>query len=146
VVFGEEVSGRREMFVTQVFTRVPPTIDPARAVEAVRQKLRAARSTLRLTTQLSQLSQQLADRLATGEPSDRAYQTIKHSIDDLYRTYQRIGTVITTTADLDTLDGAGLLGDSTAEDAGVGIAQGTHPEIGDNAIWVVVLLATQRVP
>ncbi|HEX2687718.1 MAG TPA: CAP domain-containing protein [Kofleriaceae bacterium] len=146
VVFGEEVSGRREMFITQVFTRVPPEIDPPKAVETVRQKLVAVRPTLLYTTRLSQLAQQLADKLAAGEPSDRAYRTIKHPIDDLGRTYQRIGTVITTTADLDTFDGAGLVGDSTAEDVGIGIAQGPHPEIGENAIWVVILLATQRLP
>jgi uncharacterized protein YkwD len=146
VVFGEEVSGRREMFITQVFTRVPPKIDPAKAVETVRQKLVAVRSTLLHTPMLAQLAQQLADELAAGESNDHAYQAIKPPIDSLGRSYQRIGTVITTTADLDALDGRSLLGDSAAEDVGIGIAQGSHPEIGENAIWVVILLATQRLP
>jgi uncharacterized protein YkwD len=145
VLFGDEISGRREMFITQVFTRVPPRIDPPKAVEAVRKKLVAVRSTLLHSPILGGLAQQLADRLAAGEPGDQAYLAIKHPVEGLGR-YQRIGTMSTATADLDALDGAGLLGDSTADDVGIGIAQGPHPEIGDNAIWVVLLLATQRSP
>jgi len=144
VLFGEEVSGRREMFITQVFTRVPPKIDRAKVAEAVRQKLVAVRSRLLQTPVLGGLAQQLADGLAAGESRDQAYLVIKHPIDGLGRSYQRVGTVITATADLDALDGGGLVGDSTADDIGIGIAQGPHPEIGENAIWIVLLLATRR--
>ena len=144
VVFGDEVSGRREMFVTQVFTRVPPKIDRAGAVDTVRQKLGAVRSTLVLQPMLSELAQRLAGALADGEAFDMAYQRIKHPIDGLGRSYQRVATVIRTTANLDSLDGADLLGGSAAEEAGLGIAQGPHPEFGDSAIWVVLLLADRR--
>ncbi|MEO7733889.1 MAG: CAP domain-containing protein [Kofleriaceae bacterium] len=146
VVFGDEVSGRREMFVTQVFTRTPPALDPAKASLAVRHKLAAVRPALALKPQLAELAQRLADALATGHSREEAYATIKSQVDGLGRTYQRVGSVITATADLDTLEGKGLLGDSVAEDGGVGIAQGPHPEIGENAIWVVVLLASRRTP
>jgi uncharacterized protein YkwD len=144
VVFGDEVSGRREMFITQVFTRVPPKIDPVRAVETMRQKLVAARPALLHIPVLAGLAQQLADGLAAGESRDQAYLAIKRPIDGLGRSYQRVGTVITTAANLDVLDGGGLLGGSTADDVGIGIAQGPHPELGDNAIWIVLLLATRR--
>ena len=146
VVFGDEISGRREMFVTQVFTRTPPALDPAKAAAAVRQKLASARPTLVLQVKLAELAQRLANALAAGHSREEAYATIKSRVDGLGRLYQRVGSVITATADLDTLEGKGLLGDSAAEDAGVGIAQGPHPEIGDNAIWVVVLLASRRTP
>ncbi|HEX3475506.1 MAG TPA: hypothetical protein VHT91_10820, partial [Kofleriaceae bacterium] len=56
----------------------------------------------------------------------------------------RIGRVISAVADLDRIDGAGLLGGDPVDELGVGIAQGPHPEIGDNAIWIVVLLASRR--
>jgi uncharacterized protein YkwD len=146
VVFGDGVSGRREMFITQVFTRTPPALDPTKAAAAVRQKLAVVRPTLRLNDKLAELAQRLAEALATGHSREEAYATIKRQVDGLGRVYQRVGSVITATADLDTLEGQGLLGDSPAEDAGVGLAQGPHPEIGDNAIWVVVLLASRRTP
>ena len=146
VVFGDEVSGRREMFVTQVFTRVPPAIDPAAAAGVVRGKLEAARPALLHTPRLAGLAQQLADSLAAGSSRDAAYAKIKPQIDGLAKLYHRVGSVITATADVDTLDGKGLIGDVAAQDLGVGVAQGPHPEIGDHAIWVVVLFATRRVP
>ena len=134
------------MFVTQVFTRVPPKIDRAKAVALVRQKIVAVRSTLLHTPMLAQLAQQIADGLAVGESLDHATPTRKLSSDSPARSYQHIGSVSTATANLDALDGADLLGDLAAEDFGVGIAQGAHPEIGENAIWVVLVLATQHIP
>jgi uncharacterized protein YkwD len=146
VVFGDEVSGRREMFITQVFTRVPPRIDQAATLEALRKKLAAVRPALQHRPALAALAQQLADALAAGETREAAYQRIKPQLDGFNRSYQRIASVITATADVDGLDGAGLVGDSVADDLGIGAAQGPHPELGDNAVWIVLLLATHRAP
>lgn len=146
VVFGDEVSGRREMFITQVFTRVPPRIDRAGAVEAVRQKLAATRSTLVVQPLLSEFAQKLVDAVASGETFDVAYQRIKHQLEKVTWSYLRLASVISATANLDTLEGAGLLGGAASDDVGIGIAQGPHPELGDNAIWIVVLLANKRPP
>jgi uncharacterized protein YkwD len=144
VTFGEEISGRRELFITQVFRRVPPKIDTPRAVATVQHKLSAARRSLVNSSQLGALAQRLADALAAGKSRDDAYSMIKRQIDDFGRRYLRVGTVMTATADLETTDGGDLLGDSSASDVGVGVAQGSHPEIGDGAIWIVVLLADRR--
>jgi hypothetical protein len=144
VAFGDEVSGRREMFITQVFTRVPPKIDRSAAVELLRQKLVTARPELVHQPVLSGVAQQVADALAVGEPSDTASQRIKRELDGFNRIYQRFASVITATDDLETLDGGGLVGDKAADDIGIGIAQGPHPELGNNAIWIVVLLANRR--
>jgi uncharacterized protein YkwD len=144
VVFGDEVSGRRELFVTQVFTRVPPTIQPATATATVRRKLTAFRPKLAYKPVLAALAQRLSHALAAGHTREEAHAMIKREVDALGRTYGRVGSVIIATADVDTLDGTSLVGDASADDFGVGVAQGPHPEIGDNAIWVVVLLASRR--
>src|SRR3954465_11899568 len=75
VVFGEEVSGRREMFITQVFTRVPPRVDPAKAVELLRGKLAQVHPAKPLTNSLAlmAIAQQMVDMLAAGKPRDDAY-------------------------------------------------------------------------
>lgn len=146
VVFGDEVSGRREMFITQVFIRVPPKLDRGAAVETVRSKLIAMRPQLVSQPQLTVLAQQVADALAAGEPRDQAYQRTRRQLDGYGKSYQRISSVITATADLDGLDGAGLLGDAVADEVGIGIAQGPHVDLGDNAIWIVLLLASKRPP
>ncbi len=146
VVFGDEVSGRREMFVTQVFTRVPPAIDPVNAVTVVQRKLAAFRPTLAHRPALAGLAQQLAHALAAGKTREQAHAMIKGQVDALGRRYARFGSVIVATADLETLDGASLIGDASADDFAVGVAQGPHPDIGDSAIWVVVLLASRRAP
>jgi len=144
IAFGDEVSGRREMFITQVFTRVPPKIERSAAVDTVRQKLVAARPGLVHQPVLSGVAQQVADALAAGEPSELASQRTKRQLDGFNRIYQRFASVITATDDLDTLDGGGLVGDRLADDIGIGIAQGPHPDLGDNAIWIVVLMASRR--
>jgi uncharacterized protein YkwD len=144
VAFGEQISGRREIFITQVFTRVPPKIDPVKAVETVRQKLQAARPPLVPAVQLRGPAQQFADALATGKSREEAYDAVRAQLEGLGRRYQRVGSVITATADLDSFDGVGVVAESVADEVGIGIAQGPHPDFGDSAIWIVILLANRR--
>lgn len=143
VVFGEEVSGRREIFITQVFTRVPPKVDPAKAAEEIHKRIAAIHS-VGSTVALGSLAQDLADGLAAGKTREEATAPLKRRVDALAASYSRVGSVITTASDLAQLDGAALLGDAKPDDIGVGIAQGTHPELGEGAIFIVVLLATRR--
>ncbi len=146
VVFGEEVSGRREIFITQVFTRVPPKIDPGTALASVQQRLVQAVAPKQLGTsvRLSSIAQQLSDALAAGKTREQAYPLVKKQVDSLGAIYARVGSVITAAADLETLDGKSLIGDSVVDDIGIGIAQGPHPEIGEGAMWVVILMAQKR--
>jgi uncharacterized protein YkwD len=143
VVFGEETAWGHDLFVTQVFTRVPPKIVPARAAEQVFAKASAARP-VGDSPRLAAIAQQIADVVATGTPRAQAYTKVQKQVDALGGLYARVGSTITATAELETLDGAQLFGDSKPDDIGVGVAQGTHPELGEGAIWVVVLLAQKR--
>jgi uncharacterized protein YkwD len=143
VVFGNEVSGRNEMFITQVFTRVPPKIDPASAVATVFRKL-AAQRPVTSAPRLTVLAQPFADALAAGRPREKAYDEIRARLEGLGKFYVRVETAISATADLDALDGAAMLEGSMTDEVGIGVAQGPHPELGDNTIWVVLLLAQRR--
>ena len=145
VVFGDEVSGRREIFITQVFTRVPPKVDPAQATAAVQQRIvGSVTKSIGTSVKLAAIAQQLADALAAGKTREQAYPLVKRQVDALGSSYARVGSVITAAADLDTIDGKSLLGDGIVDDIGVGVAQGPHPEIGEGAMWIVVLMAQKR--
>jgi len=140
VAFGDEVSGRREMFVTQVFIRVPPKVDQGRAIELVRQRLTAVRP-VAVNAQLAAAAQALADGLAAGKSRDAVWPTARKKLDAMSGQFARVGSVVTAVADLDTVDGKELFGDYKPDTVGIGIAQGRHPEIGEGAVWIVVLMA-----
>jgi uncharacterized protein YkwD len=144
VVLGEGLSGRREMFITQVFTRVPPRLDRTQAVELVRQRLHAARP-VGVDARLTSVAQDLADGLAAGKTRESLWPAAKKKLDAGNTAYARVASVITAMAELDTLDGKELLGDYKADDVGIGLSQGTHPEIGEGTIWLVVLVA-EKLP
>ncbi len=143
VVLGDDVSGRRELFLTQVFIRIPPKIDPQQATELVRQRIASARN-VGVNVQLSSIAQQLADGLAAGKSRDELWPGARKRIDTLNATYARVGSVITAVGELDTLDGKTIIGEYKPDEIGIGLAQGTHPEIGEGAIWIVVLMAEHR--
>lgn len=145
VVYGDDVSGRREMFVTQVFIRIPPKVDPVQATELVRSRIDAVRH-VNTSAVLASTAQQLADGLAAGKSRDSLWPRARKQLDALGNQYARVGSVITAVAELDTVDGKELVGDYKPDDIGIGIAQGTHPEIGDNAVWIVVLMAERNPP
>ena len=140
VVLGDEVSGRRELFVTQVFIRIPPKVDVNVATELVKKRIESVKP-VAMTAKLSSTAQQLADGLAAGKSRDTLWPIARHQLDALGNKYSRVGSVITAVADMDTLDGKQLVGDYKPDDIGIGIAQGTNPEIGENAIWIVILMA-----
>jgi uncharacterized protein YkwD len=144
VVLGEEVSGRREMFITQVFTRVPPKVERSVAAELVRSRINSVRP-VSVNAGLASIAQEVAEGLAAGKTRESLWPAAKKRLDALNASYARVGSVVSAYADLDTVDGAQLLGDYKADDIGVGVAQGPHPEIGEGAAWVVVLLA-EKLP
>ena len=143
VVLGDIVSGRREVFVTEVFIRVPPHIDAARAAEQVRTKLNTVRP-MAADPQLEAAAQGLAERLAAGVPRDRAWAEARKPLSALAERYARVGSVITTVGDLDSIEGDALLGGSKSSTVGIGIAQGDHPQLGPGAVWIVLLLGDRR--
>ena len=143
VVFGDEVSGRREMFLTQVFIRVPPKIDPGQAADAVRARFGQAVPAAN-EARLTSIAQQLADALAAGKTREQAWPAVRQQVDALGPGYTRIGSVVTAVADLNAIDAKTLLADAKPDELGIGVAQGTHPDIGEGAIWVVVLMAEKK--
>ncbi len=144
VVLGDEVSGRREMFVTQVFIRIPPKVEPAQAAAFVHERINRVRP-VKMNAGLQKVAQELAEGLAVGKTRDALWPAAKKKLDTMNSAYARVGSVVSAAADLDSVEGAEMLGDYKADDIGVGIAQGNHPQIGDGAIWIVVLLA-ERLP
>lgn len=140
VVLGDEVSGRRELFVTQLFVRFPPKLDPAAGKQLVRARIAEVR-TANVSAKLSGIAQQVADGLASGKPRESLWPAAKRELDAMTSSYARVGSVITAVSDLAALSGQQLIGDYQPDDLGIGVAQGKHPDIGDAAMWVVVFVA-----
>lgn len=145
VVLGDEVSGRRELFVTQLFIRIPPKVDPGATAEVVRKRIETVRP-VAANAKLMRVAQQLADGLASGHTRDSLWLTARKQLDAMGNEYARVGSVITAVAELDTIDGKQLVGDYRPDDIGIGVAQGTHPDIGEGAIWIVILMAEKLDP
>ncbi len=143
IVYGDEVSGRREIFITQVFTRVPPKVDAPKSVDEIRKKILVVRK-VNVNPKLQAIAQGMANELAGGKTREQAYPAVKRQVDALGNKYARVGSVVTAASELDSIDGPAIIGDSQPDDVGIGIAQGVHPEIGEGAIWIVVLLAENR--
>jgi uncharacterized protein YkwD len=143
VSFGDDTAGQRALLVTEVFSRVSPIIDRAKALDIVTQKLVAARK-MAVDPQLSQIAGSVATSLAAGKTRDEVWPDVRRRLDAFGRSFGKVGSVITAVSDLDGLDAKPLIGDYKPDAMGVGVAQGPHPEIGDNAVWIVVLFAQKR--
>jgi hypothetical protein len=140
---GENGAGRRDLYITEVFTRERPVVDPAKAIEQLRERVAAIRS-VGSNPELDAIAQVLADGLAHGRSIDDVDPAVKKRIHALGKRYVGIAQVIVPAIELDGINGATILGNNTPDDVGLGVAQGTHPELGDNTIFVMALLATRR--
>lgn len=143
VVYGVEFAGRKEMFVTQVFIRVPQAVVPAAVAASVLAKLQSVHAVSR-DARLDRAAQQLASRLAQGEASDKAWQAVKRDLESAANAFRRVGSVVSVVSEYESLDAKSLLGTFTGTAVGIGVGQGTHGEIGEGAIWLVLLMGEAR--
>ena len=148
VVLGREVNGKREIYVTQMFFRIPPKVPIAQAHEQAVAALDAARkgagvTAVRVDPDLEDIAQDLASDLARGENKDTASRRADLRTEKLASRYSSIITVVVVVGDPQRFADDSVL-DARARHYGLGLAQGTHPELGTDAFYVVVLLGRPR--
>ncbi|MBI3178645.1 MAG: CAP domain-containing protein [Deltaproteobacteria bacterium] len=127
-----------DLLVTELFTRVPPTVDRAAARDSIAETIRRGRA-LRLDAALVRLAQSNAEELAAGAPRDRVAAEMERALNEMAGKYKRLRTVILALSDTRDFATRNLPQDA-ATDFGVGVAQGEHRDLGRGAIFVVVLL------
>jgi uncharacterized protein YkwD len=143
IELGEQVADRRELFVTQVFIRVPPQVDPVMARTRIRAQLRAARS-FRDSDDLDRIAQTYAAGLARGEPNADAARRATRELDSVAKQFQRVASMVTALADVEGVDADAFLSGAVFTHLGIGVAQGEHEDLGPGALHVVVLLGHGR--
>jgi uncharacterized protein YkwD len=143
IELGEEVANRRELFVTQVFIRVPPPVDPVVAQTRVREQLRGV-AKFTDDASLDQIATTYAQGLATGVPQGDAAKRASRELDGVARKFTRVASMVTAISDVEGVDPQSFLSGTPFTHVGVGIAQGDHADLGPGALHVVVLLAVAR--
>jgi uncharacterized protein YkwD len=142
IELGEEVAGRRELFVTQVFTRVPPRVATG---EALRQlHARMGQRKVGQDQELSRLAQEYADALMTAEPAAEISARLSKKLDGFAPRYRKVTTSVIAVADVEAFDARQHIGDPAVSHYGLGLARGGHAELGDDALFIVLLLAVAR--
>ncbi|HEU5057686.1 MAG TPA: CAP domain-containing protein [Kofleriaceae bacterium] len=139
VVLGEDVAGRREIFVTQLFIRKTARIDRRAVGDQVRQRVQA--SGLNEDPRLSEVAQELADGIARGSSPNDASVVANRRLSGMNLPYAKVTTLVTTVADLAAFKPKDSLRDGSIRVFGAGIAQGDHEVMGEGAIHIVLLLA-----
>jgi uncharacterized protein YkwD len=150
IALGSEVSGLRELYVTQMFFRVPPKVDKKVALGRVRQAVDDGRASVRGRTlerdgELDSIAQEYADGLVEGELTRPALsKRAAERIDKLGYRFGAVVSVVQIVGDPEQAEEIGKMLDADIRFIGVGVAQGKDDTIGDGAIFVVVLGAKLR--
>lgn len=150
-VVAEEENGRSAFLVTQVFIRVAESIDTAAAPQTLLAQInraRAARSApeMAIDPNLQQAAQEAAEAFF-AEPTSTQQDTVDRASASLRRfgiQYRRIGGVMAVVTTLDEAQQLEPALDDTVRLTGIGVAQGTRPDTGPNAIAVVIVLGWER--
>lgn len=140
VVLGEDVAGRRELFVTQLFIRRTARIDAGAVATRVRDRVKTVRG-LEEDARLSGVAQELADGIARGSSPTDASVRANQRLSGMGLPYAKVTTLVTTVADLAAWKPEKSLGDGSIRAYGAGISQGDHDVMGEGAIHIVLLLA-----
>ena len=148
VALGRTVGGQRELYLTQLFFRKTPVVDP----ETARGEALAALAKARRDAHLRALGEDaalraVADRyaaaLATGQSREAAGKEADAELDSLADRFTQVLTIVAVTGDPSDSVRSNVL-DASARSFGLGLAQGPHPDLGEGAFYVVILLARMR--
>jgi uncharacterized protein YkwD len=148
VSLGDEGTGQRALYVTQLFYRVSPTVDPAVARRDARAALVSARvvakaPALMADPLLDEVAQEYAATLAAGGTREDAGARASGRLDGVGDRFREVLTVAAVAGDTGEWIGDAVL-DPTISAYGLGLAQGTHAGLGEGALFIVVVLARGR--
>jgi len=147
VAASKDAAGRPTVLVTQLFTKVLPQIDVVRArsdlYAAVQRKREEAKApAAAVDPAIEKIAQKYAEAMASagGKLSDDEADEITHPLRAPYKSINMIEGAKGSIADF--LNESTVTWDGSA--MGAGVAQGTHPVLGKNALFVVFVVATPR--
>jgi hypothetical protein len=148
VALGAKVGTLREVYVTELFVRRNPRVDLARAEREAAESLRAARARAGVPVserdrRLDRIAQAYAAGLAAGQPDPILSARADGELDRLTGTFSQVLTVVAVATEVGQAIREPAL-DPRARAFGVGVGQGNHPEMGEGALYVVLLLARPR--
>jgi uncharacterized protein YkwD len=149
VAVGDGDSGLRELYVTQLYFRVPPRVERAAAVGAVRAAVLAGRAAAKRRNlagdaELTAIAQRHADGLAAGGNKQLLNHQANEAIDKMGYRFGAVVTIVQVVAFADQAEAVGKMLEEDVSYVGVGAAQGHDPTIGDGALFVVVIAAKPR--
>jgi uncharacterized protein YkwD len=131
--------GSPELYVTELFTRVVSPVDLLQARTLVQralddQRARARMASLPTDKTLEGIAQAFAANLAKTAGEAKA-----PSLERATRKYSSVTTEIVVVADADRVTSERLVRHS-ASAIGIGIAQGRHSQLGENSLYVVIII------
>ncbi len=150
-VVAQPEGARSAFIVTEVFIRMSERVDLTGAPERLVTLINRARSArgapaLSLEEHLGEAAQRAADEFFR-DPSLSQQDAVDDASGSLRRfaiAYRRIGGVMAIVASVDEAGALEPALDPDVRAAGIGVAQGTRPDTGPNAIAVVIVLAWPR--
>jgi uncharacterized protein YkwD len=145
---GRPVGGQRELYVTQLFFRKTPLVEraAARRIAAdalARARRDAGRATLDEDAALDEVAERHAALLAAGRSHAAAGALTDHALDLMADRFGQVISIVAVTGDPADSVRDNVL-DRGLRAFGLGVAQGPHPDLGDGAFYVVILLAKGR--
>lgn len=135
-VVQEATQGERDVFITQLFIRVPPTVDPAATQARIIDRLGAQHG---IDPTLQSAAQAQANALARGETPEELRAASQQALNA--SRFGQLKTLVLSLDRVEAFDPQVVPSRSDGSRLGVGVAQGPHPTLGPNTIYVVLLLA-----
>ncbi|HJL16476.1 MAG TPA: CAP domain-containing protein [Sandaracinaceae bacterium LLY-WYZ-13_1] len=150
-VVAQPEGARSAFIVTEVFTRMAERQDLTGAPERIVALINRARNArgaapLSLEEHLSEAAQEAAERFFE-DPSLSQQDTVDDASAALRRfgiAYRRLGGVMAVVTDVEEAGALEPTFDPDVRHVGIGVAQGSRPDTGPNAIAVVIVLAWPR--
>ncbi len=141
VALGEQVANRRELYVTQLFTRVPPKISLSAVRAKIENKVQSNRNLVH-DPRLSKLAAGYVTEIARGVPPAQVSLVSQERQSSIQRAFRGLTTMTTTVEDIETFDIRQATENRSMSHYGLAVARGASS--GRPTFHIVVILAETR--
>ncbi|HEV7558929.1 MAG TPA: CAP domain-containing protein [Kofleriaceae bacterium] len=132
-----------QVYVSQIFVHTPGKISGDWTARDLERRIHDADSHLVVDGNLTEVAKDIAPQVIAGLAGRKMTQLLVEAGSRVG--YGELKVSMKTTVDLASMEPRSLITAPNINRFGIAVMQGHHPKVGDNAIWIVVVMGHQRL-
>jgi hypothetical protein len=133
-----------QVYVAQIFVRTPSAVAAEAVARDLETRIHDADADIKVDRDLSAIARSIATATMAGLDNKKLDEILDTGLRRVKDRYVKLLTSVSTTVDLPSIDPITLVNAPQIDHVGIAVVQGHHPTLGDNTIWIFIVMARRN--